>query len=149
MFLKFLLLVGGLTQLPLVMAQQPVVPALAIAGNWITDAQASSEIEANPSGNYWWVGKMWGRIDVTGRLDFKAANGCEILGLVAPQAAGFAGTAQVSFCQNQSMNRRYHVTVSNGANKMLTIVLRDISNAGAFGKRETRYIGGTFSSFQR
>ncbi|MBK6616235.1 hypothetical protein [Ottowia sp.] len=87
-----------------------------IAGYWTSDARFSSRIPSKTQAEYFWVGRMWGRIDATGKLRFDADNGCVATGLLAPSYGvnSWSGLANVVECKNAGLNGRYTMTVSGG-----------------------------------
>ncbi len=90
--------------------------AAQIAGYWTTDARWQSTIRSKTRQDYFWVGRMWGRIDSTGKTRFDADNGCIAIGLVTPKVANYSwsGTVSVSNCQASDMDGRYEAEVSGG-----------------------------------
>jgi hypothetical protein len=117
-----------------------------VAGNWASDVRMSSSLSSNPALNYYWVGKMWGRLEPSGKMTFVADNGCEISGLVH-DAHGYeiSGDVDVSKCGFKDMNRRYSASVKFKSGKPnISISLRYLKNGGGNGKIDTWNIDGTF-----
>lgn len=87
-----------------------------LAGYWTTDIQWSSEIRSASRPGYFWVGRMWGRFDATGKLQFQADNGCVATGLMTPYGGGtiWSGAANIKECKTSNLNGRYSVSVSGG-----------------------------------
>lgn len=91
-------------------------PLEGIAGKWTNDIQITGSSNYNKSENFWWVGKLWGTIEPTGRMAFKSANGCLFEGLAYPSFSTFEGKLFVTNCSNPSMNRTYGVRLSKNGN---------------------------------
>ena len=129
-------------------AGQPAspLPAQAVAGYWATDAKFASQLALKSQREYWWIGKMWGRIDATGKFEFDADNGCVVSGLLIPYIGNnFQGSAQITNCQQGDMNRRYRVTVSGGQpNLTLTLTASDVST----GRIDQYEVSGIFSHYR-
>lgn len=121
--------------------------AAQVAGYWTTDARWQSTIRSKTRQDYFWVGRMWGRIDATGKVRFDADNGCIALGLLAPSVANYSwsGTVNVSNCQVNDMDGRYDVSVSGGKPHLS---LRFHSMRMMPGLKQDVYeVNGTFSRY--
>lgn len=130
-----------------VQQQGTQLPAQAVAGYWATDAKFESRIASKTKQEYWWVGKMWGRIDPTGKMQFEAANGCAVSGLLAPSGTQWQGTAMVTGCQNQDMSGKYSLYVSGGTGQPHMSLRLTSSRSQPSLATDTYEVSGTFSRY--
>lgn len=100
--------------------QQPSFPLAEIAGKWTNDLQMTGQSQFTASENFFWVGKVWGALEPTGKFVFRSENGCQFEGLAAPFITGWNGQVAVSKCQNASMNRVYSISF-NKAGQFLSM----------------------------
>ncbi len=100
--------------------QQPNLPLAEIAGRWTNDLQMTGQSQFTASENYFWVGKIWGALEPTGKFVFRSENGCQFEGLAAPYITGWNGQVAVSKCLNASMNRVYSISF-NKAGQFLSM----------------------------
>jgi opacity protein-like surface antigen len=86
--LLFALVCAAVTASAAPAAVQPK-PYAAIAGRWTSNATLSSTT-ADPSlqgVNYSWTGQFYGLIENSGRMTFRANNGCQLSGQATPFAS--------------------------------------------------------------
>ena len=100
--------------------QRPNLPLAEIAGKWTNDLQMTGQSQFTASENYFWVGKVWGSLEPTGKFVFRSENGCQFEGLAAPYITGWNGQVAVSKCLNASMNRVYSISF-NKAGQFLSM----------------------------
>jgi len=139
-----LLLAGGSS------AAQPRQHAEQLAGYWTTDAQWSSQINSASRPAYFWVGRTWGRVDATGRVQFQADNGCVSTGLLSPifPEVSWSGTLNIEGCKQSDMNGRYSATVQGGkASQPMSLQLRS-TRFHQGGKTDTYEVKGTFTRYR-
>jgi TonB family protein len=118
-----------------------------IAGYWTADARWQSKISSKTRSDYFWSGRMWGRIDETGRFRFDADNGCVALGVLAQASPNYSwsGSVNVTNCQMSDMDGRYAVVVSGGRPQLS---LRFSSTRLIQGATQDTYeVAGTFGKY--
>lgn len=121
--------------------------AAPIAGYWTTDARWQSTMRSKTRTDYFWVGRMWGRIDATGKVRFDADNGCVALGLLEPLFGNtsWQGVVKITNCQVSDMDGRYSVSVSSSRQQLsLRFSSMRSSTAGVLDNYE---VNGTFSRY--
>jgi TonB family protein len=119
--------------------------AAQIAGYWHSDARWQSTIRSKTRPDSFWVGRMWGRIDATGKMRFDADNGCVALGLLQPFVGGWTGSASITNCQVADMNGRWSVSMGGGKPHLsLRFSANRSVTAGALDSYE---VGGTFARY--
>ena len=91
-------------------AQTSPLPAQGIAGQWTNDVQMNASSSDSTVQNFW-VGRLWGRIDPTGKMFFKADNGCTVLGLATPTINAWKATVQLTGCSYAALNRQYEAYI--------------------------------------
>lgn len=141
------IIIAALAWVPLFVAAQgqPArLPVADAAGLWSSDARFSSTLVGGRQG-YWWVGRTWGRLDPTGRMQFAADNGCEISGLVEPYMVRYEGMAQIERCKDPQMNGRYTAQLQLSG-LVLSFHLR--SSRTSMSGTEGFEVKGTFSRYQ-
>ena len=127
-------------------------PAAAAAGNWVADVKMLSSSSKRPDSDYWWVGKMWGHIEPSGKFDMRTENGCTANGVITRKSyQGLTGEIMLSGCQQDSMNRRYMITATGGpvdgrGNAML-INFDASQNGGGPGLLDVWRIEGAFAKY--
>lgn len=137
---------AGLALMPTVWAQTQQ-HASAIAGYWTTDARWQSTIKSNSKAESFWIGRMWGRIDATGKMRFDADNGCTASGLLQPFMTGsWQGSVSITNCQVSDMNGRYSVSVGGGK-PHLTLRFSDNRLAAGHAAYDVYEVVGTFARY--
>lgn len=128
-------------------------PAAQAAGNWVADVKMLSSSAKAPESDYWWVGKMWGRIEQSGRIEMRAENGCSASGILnAKSYLGLTGEVMISGCQKQQMNRRYSVVAAggpvDGRGEAIQITFNASQNGGGSGLVDSWRVEGAFARYQ-
>lgn len=138
--------VAGLALMQPVWAQSQQ-HAAAIAGYWTTDARWQSTIKSNSKAESFWIGRMWGRIDATGKMRFDADNGCTSSGLLQPFMTGsWQGSVSITNCQVSDLNGRYSVSVGGGK-PHLRLRFSDNRLASGYPAYDVYEVVGTFARY--
>lgn len=148
-----LLFIGGVSGTGGQSAEASAYPAAVAAGNWVADVKMSSTIAKTPQKNYWWVGRMWGRIDETGKVFMRADNGCVVSGVFTDRALqGLRGEFEFTDCQDPTMNRRYRATASgvrvDSRSSALRMKFHASQNGGGPGLLDSWDVEGAFAGYQ-
>lgn len=133
--------------------QQQTAPSQAIAGYWTTDARFDAKMPSRaPQSDYFWVGRMWGRIDATGKLRFDADNGCVATGLLAPIVPGgsnWSGTANIAGCAVPGLNGRYSINAGGGSPHLsLRFYASNLVTVNSRFLTDTVEVAGTFARYR-
>jgi hypothetical protein len=87
-----------------------VGPLFDISGKWANDLKITAQSISIQSANYFWVGKIWGLIEPSGKFYFRTENGCHFEGLAQPYGGHWEGQANISRCENPAMNKVFQIS---------------------------------------